>query len=429
MLQRDADNALKARAARVVPNGMYGHEAVHILPAGYPQYFARAKGAHLWDADGNRYLDLMCGYGPNLLGYGEPRVQQAALDQMALGDTMTGPSPVMVELAEVMTDMVGHADWAMFCKNGTDANTMALTAARAQTGRKVVVLARGAYHGAAPWCTPLPGGVTPEDRANQITYTYNDVASLEAAVEAAGEDLAAIFASPFKHDAFFAQEVPDPAYAWRARELCDEKGAMLVVDEVRAGFRLARDSSWAELGVDPDLSAWGKCLANGHPISVLLGADSCRQGAASIYATGSFWFSAVPMAAALKTLEIVREEDGIERTVTMGTALRDGLDEIGRRHGLPMIQTGPVQMPLVMFEGDPDLRIGYAFNAAMMQRGVYMHPWHNMFVGAAMTDADIAFVLDAADGALGEIASRQSSLEPHPAIVAMLAAHAAPNND
>ena len=141
----------------------------------------------------------------------------------------------MVELAEAMTAMVSHADWAMFCKNGTDATTMAMMAARAQTGRKTIVLARGAYHGAAPWCTPRPGGTTPEDKANQVFCAYNDIASLEAAVARAGDDLAAIFAAPFRHDAFVDQAAPDPAYARRARELADERGAMLVVDDVRAG--------------------------------------------------------------------------------------------------------------------------------------------------------------------------------------------------
>ncbi len=148
-----------------------------------------------------------------------------------------------------MTAMVSHADWAMFCKNGTDATPMALMVARAHTRRKTVILAKGAYHGAVPWCAPRPAGSSPEDRAHQILCDYNDVASLEAAVAQAGDDLAAIFAAPFKHDAFIDQAVPDPAYARRARELCDQTGALLVVDDVRAGFRIARDCSWSSVGV------------------------------------------------------------------------------------------------------------------------------------------------------------------------------------
>jgi len=105
--------------------------------------------------------------------------------------------------------------------------------------------------------------VTPEDRAHQIQCAYSDIDSLERAVAQAGGDLAAIFAAPFKHDAFIDQALPDPAYTRRARELCDETGALLVVDDVRAGLRIARDCSWSAIGVEPDLSTWGKCIANG----------------------------------------------------------------------------------------------------------------------------------------------------------------------
>lgn len=421
-MDKPVDQALKTRALKVIPNGMYGHESVRVLPDGFPQFFSRAKGAHIWDADGNRYLDLMCAYGPNLLGYGDERVDAAAAAQLAQGDAMTGPSPVMVELAETLVDMVDHADWAMFCKNGTDATTMALMTARAQTGRRVVLVADNAYHGAAPWCTPLKAGTVAEDRAHQITYAYNDVASLEAAVAQAGGDLAAIFASPFKHDVFVDQELPDPAYARRARDLCDATGAMLVIDDVRAGFRLVRDCSWSLVGVKPDLSCWGKAVANGHPLSILLGAGSCREGAGSIYVTGSFWFAAVPMAAALATLRIIRETDYLERIAALGEKLRTGLHAAAARHGFTLRQSGPVQMPLIMFADDPDVRFGYAWATEMLDRGVYVHPWHNMFLSAAMTEADIDAAIDAADGAFAAIADRRESIQPAPALMTMLAA-------
>jgi glutamate-1-semialdehyde 2,1-aminomutase len=419
MLRR-LDGALKARAAKVIPNGMYGHESTAMLPASYPQYFSRAKGAYIWDVDGNRYLDFMCAYGPNLLGYGDPRVDAAAARQQAMGDALTGPSPVMVELAETLVSMVTHADWAMFCKNGTDATTMAMTVARAQTGRRIVIVAQGAYHGSAPWCTPNLTGTVPEDRAFLRTCLYNNIASLEAAVAAAGDDLAAIFASPFKHDAFFDQQALDPAYAQRARELCDATGAMLVVDEVRAGFRLARDCSWSLAGVRPDLSSWGKGIANGYPLSVLLGSNRCRDGAGSIYMTGSFWFAAVPMAAAVETLRILRETDYIDHLQRIGERLRNGFEAAAERHGFELRQTGPVQIPQMLFNEDPDLRIGFAWGVEMLRRGIYIHPWHNMFLCAAMTEADMDVAIEAADASLASLAPRRAKLEAHPAITSRL---------
>ncbi|KQV57824.1 MULTISPECIES: aminotransferase class III-fold pyridoxal phosphate-dependent enzyme [unclassified Caulobacter] len=405
------DTALRERAMAVIPNGMYGHQSVMLLPDDYPQFFDRAQGAYLWDVDGNRYIDFMCGYGPNLFGYGHAAIDQAYVERMKQGDTMTGPGQAMVELAEALTTQVSHADWAMFCKNGTDATTMAMMIARNFTQKKTIVLAKGAYHGAAPWCTPLKNGTTPADRANQVFYTYNDVESLEAAVREAGSDLAAIFAAPIKHDAFIDQELPDPEYARRARQLCDEHGALLIVDDVRAGFRLARDCSWSLVGVKPDMSTWGKAIANGHPISALLGADVARFAAATIYATGSFWFSAAPMAASLATLKLIRETDYLERTIALGERLRTGLDEVAGRHGVGLRQTGPAQLPLIMVDDDPTGAKGYFWNNALLKRGVYFHPWHNMFITTAMTDGDIDHAVEAADDAF-KLLKAAGPLEP-----------------
>ena len=406
------DRALRERAEAVIPGGMYGHQSVRLLPDDYPQFFSRGKGARLWDADGHELLDFMCAYGPNLMGYGDEAIDAAFTRQLELGDTLTGPTGLIVELAEAMTAMVSHADWAIFCKNGADATLMALMVARAHTRRKTVILAKGAYHGAAPWCALRPAGTTPEDKANQILCDYNDIASLEAAAAAAGDDLAAIFAAPLKHDAFVDQALPDPAYARRARELCDAAGALLVVDDVRAGLRIARDCSWSAVGVAPDLSTWGKCIANGHPISALLGADKARRAAASVFATGSFWYQAAPMAAALATLERVRETPYLEHIQALGARLREGLAGLAATHGFGLRQTGPATMPLFLFEEDPDLRKGFCWSSEMLKRGVYVHPWHNMFLCAAMTAADIDQALEAADGAFKALKLQAPTLAP-----------------
>lgn len=406
------DKALRQRAEAVIPGGLYGHQSVALLPDDYPQFFTGGEGAHLTDVDGLRYLDLMCAYGPNLFGYGHPDIDAAYVRQLEQGDALTGPTARMVELAEAMVELVAHADWAMFCKNGTDATTMAMMTARAHTGRKTLVLARGAYHGAAPWCTPRPGGTVPNDRAHQVFCAYNDIASLEAAVAEAGDDLAAIFAAPFRHDAFVDQAAPDPAYARRARELADQRGALLVVDDVRAGLRVTRDCSWSVLGVSPDLSTWGKCIANGHPISALLGAERARSAAASIYVTGSFWFAGAAMAAGLETLRLVRETDYLERMQGLGERLRAGLADRAAAAGFGFRQTGPETMPLFLFDDDPDLRLGFRWSSAMLARGVYVHPWHNMFLCAAMTQADIDAALDAAEAAFADLRRDAAGLGP-----------------
>lgn len=413
-------STLLDRAARVIAPCVYGSPfgrvANPVEPVGAPQFFARAKGARLWDVDGREYIDFVCGLGPNLLGYGNPRVEAAAQRQRALGDTMSGAAPVMVELAECLVKTVSHADWALFAKNGVDVTSAALRIARAHSGKRRVLVASGSYHGAHAWCTPVTAGVLAEERAHRAEYRYNDVASLEAAVSDAGDDLAAIIATAFKHDTFTEEELPRTDYARRCRELCDRTGALLIVDDVRAGFRLARDCSWALVGVKPDLSCWSKAIANGYALSALLGSKRASAGAAKVFLSGTYWLQAVPMAASLATLEVIRETHYLEHTVELGQMLRCGLDERAVAHGFELKQSGPVQMPLILFKQDPDFRFLMAFASAMISRGVYILPHHNMFFCAAMTKDDIAQTIEVANDVFVDMAKRRSTIEAHPRV-------------
>lgn len=403
VLSDTPDAALRARARRVVPGGMYGHMRSEGLPAGYPQFFARGEGCHLWDVNGRRYIDFMCSWGPIILGHQHPQVTEAALRQAALGDCLNGPSERMVELAERLVTLLPHADWAMFAKNGTDATTTCVTIARATTGRRKILTAKGAYHGAIPWCTPNPLGVTSEDRAHLLHFTFNDIASLEAAVDQAGGDLAGILVSAFRHDYAQDQHLPDPAFARRMRELCDATGAALILDDVRAGFRLSMRGSWDSLGVQPDLSAWSKAIANGYALAAVTGNDRFRDAASRIYVTGSFWYSAVAMAAAIATLDCLERENGPERMRAMGQRFRDGIAAQAEAAGIGVRQSGPPQMPTILFDDDATFAKGERFCAEALKRGVYLHPKHNMFLSAAHTEADIDEALAATQQAFAAL--------------------------
>ena len=404
ILAETTDRKLRARARRVIPGGMFGHMRAEGLPAGYPQFFERGEGCHIWDVDGHRYVDFMCSWGPNILGHCHPLVTEAAQRQMAKGNLLNGPTERMVELAERLVGLVTHADWALFSKNGTDATTTCVTLARAATGRRKILAARGAYHGAVPWCTPHPLGVTAEDRAHLIEYVYNDIAILEAAVEQAGDDLAGVIASAYRHDYGFDQELPDAAFARRARQLCDDKQAVLILDDVRAGFRLTLHGSWDLLGVRPDLSAWSKAIANGYPLSAVTGADHLRDTASRMFVTGSFWCGAVPMAAAIATLDELERIDGPRIMRERGQRLRDGIAAQAAAAGVGVRQSGPPQMPTILFDDDANFAKSERFCEETLKRGVYMHPRHNMFLSTAHTNADIDFALEATQAAFAALA-------------------------
>ncbi|GLY70367.1 aminotransferase class III-fold pyridoxal phosphate-dependent enzyme [Amycolatopsis taiwanensis] len=395
--------ALRERARRVIPGGMYGHMRVEAFSRAHPQFMVSGNGCRVTDADGREYIDLMCGWGPIVLGHRHPAVTAAILDQFERGDCLDGTSPVAVDYAELLVDTVPSADWAMFCKNGTDATTMCVTTARAATGRRKVLVATGAYHGAVPWCALRGKGVTAEDQAHLIHFEYNDLASAEAAAAEAGDDLAAILVCPMRHDIRRDQELADPAFARGLRALADRTGAVLILDDVRCGLRLDLRGSWEPLGVRPDLTAWSKALANGQPLGAVTGTEALRDAARSIYVTGSFWYAAVPLAAGLATLRELRKGQALPAMARTGSRLRDGLAAQAAAHGFEIRQTGPVQMPVLYFAEDSDISLGTAWAEAAVTRGVYLHPWHNWFLSAAHTDADIDDILDRTDDAFAAV--------------------------
>ena len=400
----ERDSELKDRAARVIPGGMYGHMSVlKRMPPEYPQFFERAEGCHLWDVNGNEYIDYMCSYGPMIAGYANPRICAAADAQRAQLDIANGPAAVIVDLAERLVDQVSHAEWAMFAKNGNDATTICVMCARARSDKPVILVANGAYHGAQPWANYMSKGTPSEEHRNFQPYEFNNVTSLDQAASKVQGRLAGIIVSAFRHDAGHHQELTDPEFAHRVREICDHEEAALILDDVRAGLRLSLDASWSALGINPDLSAWGKGIANGEPLAAVLGNDLYREAMTTIFVTGSFWYQAAPMAAAIETLDVLSELNGPTLMGRLGQQLRDGLYEQAQRHGHGIIQSGPPQMPTLMFENDPRAETGIAFCGLAAKEGVYLHPWHNMFLSTAHTEDDIQRTLEATDEAFRKL--------------------------
>jgi glutamate-1-semialdehyde 2,1-aminomutase len=397
--------SLFARALKVVPGGIYGHQTPAMLvPGAYPYFFARGRGARLWDVDGNEYIDLMCSYGPIVLGHGHPQVDAAARRQSADGNCFNGPGRVWVELAEHLVELTPWAAWAVFAKNGSDVCTWALQVARATTGRRTVLSAEGAYHGTHAWCSPVRDGTTAEDRAHVAHFRYNDLETVDAALAAHDGDVAAIMVSPFRHDAFHDQEMPRPGFLSGLRERCDRLGAVLVLDDVRAGFRLHIGGSGEHVGVRPDLTCYCKALGNGYPISACLGREALRDAARRVFFTGSYWSSTVPMAAGLACLKELAASEAIPHMERIGTRLRSGMERQAAAHGLEVRYTGPPAIPFMTFVADAgSFERSRAFAAACAARGVYLHPHHNWFISAALDDLDVARVLDVTEEAFREV--------------------------
>ena len=399
---------LFARASRVIPGGIYGHTSPALtVPGKFPYFAARAEGGRYWDADGNEFLDLMCGYGPIVLGHHHPEVEAAAEKQRRDGDCFNHPTEATVLLAERLTALTGLG-WAVLGKNGADMTTWAVQVAREFTGRKKILRVRGGYHGAHAWCSPGHGGIIPEDRAHIHAFPWNDLDALRDLLARNRGQVAALIASPYHHPAFGDSVLPAPGYWAAAEEACRRDGVLLISDDVRAGFRLHLGGSHQAFGFTPDLVCFSKALGNGHAISATVGKAELKVAASRVFLTGSFWQGAVAMRAALTTLEILERDDGIGRMRRLGERFAAGLRAGAEKHGLRVNCSGPPAIPFMSFANDAGWQRQRRFCAEMARRGVFLHPHHNWFLCAAHTEADIDGALASADAAFALVAAGET---------------------
>jgi glutamate-1-semialdehyde 2,1-aminomutase len=398
-------HALFERAAAVVPGGIYGHMSPSVsLAQGLPQFASRAEGCHYWDADGNRFIDFMCGYGPIVLGANHPEIEEAADKQRRDGNCFNHPTARFVELAERMTALVDFAAWAVFAKNGADVTTWSIQVAREFTKRKKVISIQQGYHGTHAWCSPGHGGLIEEDRAHIHSFRWNDLQGFHDLIKKHRGEIAAFISGPFHYASFADQEMPAPGFWTEIERVCRQEGIVMILDDIRAGFRLHLGGSHRVFGFTPDLICFCKALGNGHPISAALGHEKLRVAASRVFLTGSYWNSAVPMAAALKCLEILERDQVIPALEKIGRQLMDGLVSAAQANGWKARVSGPPAIPFLTLENDPGFHQLQRWSVAAARHGAYFHPHHNWFVCAAHTSRDIDEAIEAARKAFTEIA-------------------------
>lgn len=411
LYKHDQSREQFARAAKVIPSGVYGHlgpaEGCFIPVDAFPMFSSRAQGSYFWDVDGNRYIDYMCAYGPNILGYNDPDVDAAAAAQRKLGDCTTSPSTKMIDFAELLVDTVASADWAFFAKNGNDVTTMAVMAARAYTHRKKIVFFKGYYHGISPWTQKIDySGVIEEDVCNNLYVDWNNYDQLAQVFDENKGEIAAVIAQPYMHGNFKDNELPLPDYWQKIRKLCTEKSAVLVVDDVRAGFRLDLAGSDHYFGFEADLICFCKALANGYNVSALCGKDFLKNTISGMSYTGSYWLSAVPFAAGIACIEKMKKLGVPELLIYKGTILKNGLIQAADKYGFDLHVSGVPSLFYLRLADDESLMLHQEWIAECVRRGVFFTNHHNHFINASLSDEDIAETISVADEAFAAVRER-----------------------
>ena len=257
-----------------------------------------------------------------------------------------------------------------------------------------------------PWCTPGHGGLVPEDRELVLIFPWNDSEAFEELVTEHPDEIAALILTPFHHPAFGNSILPAPGFLKKLETICRRRGIVLVLDDVRAGFRLHLGGSHRLFGFEPDLICFSKAIANGYALSATLGREELKRAAGKVFLTGSFWNGAASMMAALACLAILEREKVVDRLATMGSMLVNGLVAGAKKHGLEVICSGPPAMPFLTFADETNFFRSQCFSAAAAERGVFFHPHHNWFLSAAHRPRDIEEALIAADYGFERVAEQ-----------------------
>jgi glutamate-1-semialdehyde 2,1-aminomutase len=330
--------ALKSMPLGVASNFRYWGEESTI-------YVKRAKGPRIWDIDDNEYIDYRIGYGPAILGYADERVDAAARDGIEVGGVFALATEREVVVAERIKKMVPSAELVRYSNSGTEAVMAALRLARAYTGKDSYILVEGGYHGlfdAVLWSSAVelmePGQEKPElkaygegvpDIVKQLIHSVplNDANFLEDTLRKHGDKIGALLIEPIMGNC--CGITADPQYVKDIRELCDRHGVIMIVDEVKTGFRVARGGVQELMGVKADLCTFAKAIANGYPISVLAGREEImRKIGDGVAHGGTYTAHSVSIAAAEKTLEILDETDALERIESFGKKMQSGISDI-----------------------------------------------------------------------------------------------------
>lgn len=365
-----------------------------------PAYLARGRGAHVWDVDGNRYVDFPMALGPVILGYADARVNAAINAQLADGITYTLPHPIELDVAERIVASVPGAERVRFGKTGSDANSAAIRLARAVTGRDHV-LASG-YHGWHDWyvaTTTRNAGVPAAVRELTGTFVFGDLESLDAALAAQGGDTAAVILEPS------GVTIPEACYLQGVVELAHGAGALVVFDEIITGFRLGHGGAQERYGVQADLATFGKALGNGMPISAITGRAELMDVFEEVFFSGTHGGEAVALAAARATLELL-DDAAYAALYAKGERLRNAIETSIVAHDLSADVgiTGEAPRTVVLTrEPDPNELLARSLvQQELAKRGVLYNG--NNFICLAHSDEDLDQAADAYHSAFGRLA-------------------------
>lgn len=398
---------LYKHAKTMIPGGtqLLSKRPEMFLPENWPAYYSKAKGCHVWDLDGNKYMDASyMGIGANVLGYCDDDVDTAVLDCIRNGSMCTLNAPEEVELAELLLELHPWASSVRYAKTGGESLSIAVRIARAHT-RKDVVLFCG-YHGWSDWYLSAnlaedsaldghliqglePAGVPRGLINTSKPFMYNDIAEFERLVAENRGNIAAVVLEPIRNI------FPENGFLEKIRSVTEAEGIVLIIDEVSAGFRLNCGGSHLVLGITPDIAVFAKALGNGYPMAAIIGKKDVMDSAQSSFISSTYWTERIGLSAAVATIKKYQKEQVEKHMEAIGKQVQTGWADLAKKHGLSVHVTSIYPLSHFDFEYPNALVLKTLFTQEMLKRG-YLAT-NAFYTSYAHKEEDITGYLNAVD--------------------------------
>ena len=376
-------------------------------PDVWPGYFSKARGVEVWDLDGNHYIDMsIAGIGANVLGYADPEVDEAVRRAVEDGNSCSLNCPEEVELADLLCEIHPWAEKVRYARTGGEAMAVAVRIARASTGRDVVAFC--GYHGWHDWYLAAnlgtenalgehllsgldPAGVPRCLRGTAIPFRYNHLEELDAIIDSNGKSLAAIVMEPIRN------LQPEPGFLEGVRSRADSTGAIFVIDEISAAFRMNTGGAHLVLGIEPDVAVFSKALGNGYPIAAIIGKGSIMDAAEKTFISSTYWTERIGPAAALATIRKHRRVKAGEHLMAIGTKIQEGWRKVAEQNDMRITIGGMPPLSHFNFMYDNALALKSLYVQLMLERGFLASTlFYAMY---AHNESHVAAYLDAASAA------------------------------
>jgi 3-aminobutanoyl-CoA transaminase len=404
LLSQAKSEAMYEEAKKLVPGGVLGiRRPYNFVPGEYPIFIESGKGGRITDQDGNSYLDLLCSYGPIILGHRESEVDEAVVEQIRdRGFCFNLAQEWQNKLAAKLCQLIPSAENVCLVKTGSDATTAAIRIARAFTERTKVF--RCGYHGWHDWCVEVKGGIPAKTYEDVHEFHYNQLEELEQLFKDHPGQAACVIITPVGHPLAHPIQEPKSGFLEGVQKLCKDNGSILIFDEIRTGFRVALGGAQQRYGVTPDMTVIGKAMGNGYPISAVCGRkDILSVTEGKVFLSSTFFPNSLEMVAALKTIEIMERENVIDTIWRRGEVLLKGLQQAVDESGMAAQVSGIAPMPFLTFDADKTgdyKRKRTAFYTQMIRRGVFLAPYHHGYICWRHSDEDIQAIICAASESL-----------------------------